>query len=59
MDKIEIQNIIEKQKKFFESGKTLDTNFRLEILKQMKSLLIKHETDFYEALRADFNKPDF
>jgi aldehyde dehydrogenase (NAD+) len=59
MDHIEIQNIIERQKQYFESGITLDVNFRLDALKRLKALLINHETDFYEALRADFNKPEF
>ena len=55
----EIQSIIERQRQFFESGVTLDVNFRLDIFKRLKDLLLKHETDFYEALRADFNKPGF
>ena len=59
MDKSEIQNIINRQKDFFESGTTLDVNFRLDVLKRLKALLIKHEKDCYEALRADFNKPEF
>jgi aldehyde dehydrogenase (NAD+) len=59
MDQIEIQNIIEKQKQFFKSGATLDVNFRLDALKRLKALLIKNETNFYKALRADFNKPEF
>jgi aldehyde dehydrogenase (NAD+) len=59
MDKTEIQTIIEKQKLFFESGRTLDINFRLDVLKRLKATIIKHEKDVYEALRADFNKPEF
>jgi aldehyde dehydrogenase (NAD+) len=59
MDRVEIQNIIEKQKQFFESGTTLDVNYRLDALKKLKVLMLKHESDFYEALRADFNKPAF
>jgi len=59
MDRTEIQNIINRQKLYFESGITLDVNFRLNVLKRLRSLLIKHEADFYEALRADFNKPEF
>lgn len=46
MDHIEIQNIIEKLKQFFESGVTLDVNYRLDALKRLKALLLKHETDF-------------
>ena len=59
MDRIEIQTIIEKQKQFFESGVTLDVNFRLDTLKRLKAVMIKHEADVYEALKADFNKPVF
>ena len=59
MDHIVIQNIIERQKHYFESGITLDVNFRLDALRRLKAVLIKHETDIYEALRAEFNKPEF
>ncbi len=59
MEHSEIQNIIEKQKQFFESGITLDVNFRLDVLKKLRNLLINHEHDVYEALRLDFGKPAF
>lgn len=59
MDRVEIQNIIKRQRQFFESGLTLDVNYRLEALKKLKAVMLKHESDFYEALRADFNKPEF
>ena len=59
MDQIGIQNIIERQKNYFESGTTLDVNFRLDALRRLKAVLIKHESDIYEALRADFSKPEF
>jgi aldehyde dehydrogenase (NAD+) len=59
MNQIDIQNIIKSQKQFFESGATLDVNHRLDALKRLKALLLKHEADFYEALKADFNKPAF
>ena len=59
MDQIGIQNIIERQKNYFESGATLDVNFRLDALRRLKAVLIKHESDIYEALRADFSKPEF
>jgi aldehyde dehydrogenase (NAD+) len=59
MDRIGIQNIINKQKHYFESGITLDVNFRLDALRRLRQVLINHETDIYEALRADFNKPEF
>ena len=33
-----IQLVLEKQKKFFEEGRTLNTGYRLEILKKLRSL---------------------
>ena len=59
MDKEEIRLILENQKKFFASGKTLDINYRLENLKKLKSLILSHENELIDALRLDFHKPPF
>jgi aldehyde dehydrogenase (NAD+) len=59
MNIIEIQNIINKQKQFFESGITLDVNFRLDALKKLRSMIAGYESDIYEALRQDLGKPPF
>ena len=59
MNKEEIGLTLENQKKFFASGKTLDINYRLENLKKLRSLIISHEEELYNALQKDFHKPYF
>ena len=46
----EIKNIIEKQKKFFATGKTLDIKYRKEALKKLKASIEKYETEIEEAI---------
>jgi len=58
MEKEEIRLILEKQRRFFTTGKTLDIRFRLENLKKLKSLIIKHEQEIKDALWQDFHKPE-
>lgn len=52
----EIKNIIEKQKKFFATGKTLDIKYRKEALKKLKATIEKYETEIGEAIKADLGK---
>ncbi|HOF21108.1 MAG TPA: aldehyde dehydrogenase family protein [Bacteroidales bacterium] len=59
MGKEEINSILEEQLKFFRSGKTLDINFRLGILKKFRTLIIYHEKEIADALWKDFHKPEF
>ncbi len=59
MGKEEIGLILEDQKKFFASGKTLDVKYRLENLKKLRSLILSHEEELCDALRKDFHKPHF
>ena len=56
MDLIELRD---KQKKFFQTSKTLSYNFRIEQLKKLKSMLIKYEKDFIDALYKDMQKCEF
>ena len=56
MDLIELRN---KQKEFFKSSKTMSYNFRIEQLKKLKSMLIKYEKDFIDALYQDMQKCEF
>ena len=41
MEKEEIRSIIDSQRKFFATGKTLDIKYRLEILKKLRSVIIR------------------
>lgn len=44
---------------FFKSGKTHSYAFRVQQLEQMEQLIQAHETEFYEAIYADFQKSEF
>lgn len=51
--------ILQSQKKFFNSHKTKDLNFRKTQLKKLKNLIKKHENQLYEAIYKDFGKSEF
>ena len=51
-----IISVFELQKKFVASRKSLDVNFRIEILKKLKSNIIKYEKELCDALQKDLNK---
>ena len=52
-----ISDVFKKQRQFFESGQTLDVNFRLEALHKLKTSIINHEEVINNALTADLGKP--
>jgi len=59
MDKEKLVPILESQRRFFESGSTLDINYRINNLKKLRSLILSHEDELHEALQRDFHKPYF
>lgn len=59
MEREEIQKIIAKQRAFFETGKTLDVEYRIQALKRLRAAVRRHEADIEEALRADLGKSRF
>jgi aldehyde dehydrogenase (NAD+) len=59
MEKEELKIVLENQRKFFATGKTLDIGYRLEILKKLRTLVIRYEQDIKKALWSDFHKPEF
>ncbi len=59
MDKEVLVPILENQRQFFASGKTLDINYRLGNLKKLRSLILSHEGELTAALQKDFHKPYF
>jgi len=59
MDKEKLGPILESQRRFFESGNTLDINYRINNLKKLRSLILSHENELYDALQRDFHKPYF
>lgn len=54
-----ISTLLQSQKSYFKTGKTKSVAYRKEILKRLKSELIKYEDDIINALHLDFKKPKF
>ena len=58
MTEQEIQNILEKQHRFFQTGQTMPADFRIEQLHKLKDSIIRHEPDLNLALKADLGKSE-
>ena len=56
MNEIEIQNIIDEQKNFFKTGKTLPVSYRIDALKKLKKLIIENEEIICDAIKKDLGK---
>lgn len=54
-----IEKIVEQQRKYFHSGATIDVVERKKNLKHLLTLLYKYKEQFVEALNQDFNKSRF
>ncbi|MBQ8802644.1 MAG: aldehyde dehydrogenase [Tyzzerella sp.] len=54
-----IEQILESQRKFFQSGATLSVDFRIEMLKKLRNAVQKYEKEIGEALYNDLGKSDF
>ena len=59
MDTNEIQNLINLQKSFFESGKTLPLNFRRDALTRLYNSIMNNYNALEEALKRDLGKNSF
>lgn len=55
----EIKEIVERQRKFFYSGATLDVNKRLKALDKLKVCIQHHEEEIHQALARDLGKSSF
>ena len=51
--------IIQKQRSFFDTGRTKDIPFRKECLRNMERWIGCHDRDIMSALKTDLNKPPF
>lgn len=51
-----IHEIVESQRRFFMSGKTLPVKWRLEQLRRLKRAVIEHESEFVQALGTDLGR---
>ncbi len=56
MNKEEIRGIVEKQRAFFDKGKTKNVERRLVYLKKIREYVIKNEDKIAAALKADLGK---
>ncbi len=53
---MEIEKIMEKQRAFFRTGKTIPLSYRKIALQRLARAIRDHERDIYAALKADLNK---
>ncbi|WP_283124653.1 aldehyde dehydrogenase family protein, partial [Angelakisella massiliensis] len=56
---MEIEAIMKEQRAFFDSGKTLDIEYRLSALEKFRQTILAREEEIYTALKADLNKSPF
>lgn len=59
METNQLKELLESQQRYFLTGKTLDYNFRKEALKKLRSAVLMHESDLYDALYKDLHKSQF
>ena len=51
-----IDEILEAQRSYFQSGVTLDVSFRIEMLKKLYNAVKKYENEICQALKEDLGK---
>ena len=56
MKQEEIQKIIDTQRAFFQTGATLDVNYRIQALKKLHTCLQQKEAEIARALKSDLGK---
>ena len=56
---MDIKDKISSQREFFNSGKTLDIDYRIELLKSLRSGIIEMEEEISSALKRDLGKSSF
>ena len=55
---MQIEKIVQKQRAFFRTGKTIPLAYRKIALKRLARTIHDHENDIYAALKADLNKSE-
>ncbi len=58
MNKEQIKNLLDSQRKYFLSGATLDVDFRLAQLEKLKANFVKYEPKILEAVKIDMGRND-
>ena len=56
---MKIEEILQRQRIFFQTGATLDVNFRIRNLKKLLAAVNAYESEIAAALTADLGKSDF
>ncbi len=59
MNNQQMDAILEKQRKFYQTGTTLSISFRVKMLKRLHSAVQKYEAEICAALKTDLGKSDF
>ena len=59
MNAQEINEIVKKQRRFFNTGATLELSRRIEALVKLKNCIQKYSSEIHQALRKDLGKSDF
>lgn len=54
-----IDEILEKQRLYFQSGATLSVDFRIEMLKKLRNVITKYEKEIACALKEDLGKSEY
>lgn len=55
----DVQELVEKQRAFYESGVTKELDFRKEKLEKLRDAIKENEDEIMEALKKDLNKASF
>lgn len=56
MTQLEIRQIVDRQRAYFQTGATLDVDFRLRALDRLRACIQANEEDIAQALRQDLGK---
>ena len=56
---MKIDEILQRQREFFQTGATLDVHFRIRSLKKLLAAVNRYESEIADALTADLGKSDF
>lgn len=56
---VETMELLERQREFFRSGKTLDVLFRMDYLRRLRQVIKESEAEILEALELDLGKAPF
>lgn len=59
MTEAEIKSLVQKQRSFFYTGKTLNVTYRMQALKKLRACILKYETEINDAIKKDLGKSAF